>query len=43
MSTLDDPDISLSDIFTGALPFAVIMLLVLILLIAYPELSLVLV
>ncbi len=42
-STLDDPDISLSDIFTGALPFAVIMLLVLILLIAYPELSLFLV
>lgn len=42
-STLDDPDISLADIFTGALPFAVIMLLVLILLIAYPELSLILV
>ena len=42
-STLNDPDISLSDIFTGALPFAVIMLLVLILLIAYPELSLMLI
>ncbi len=42
-STLNDPEISLADIFTGAFPFAVIMLLVLILLIAYPELSLVLV
>jgi len=42
-STLDDPDITLADIFTGAFPFAVIMLLVLILLIAYPELSLILV
>ncbi len=42
-STLNDPDISLSDIFTGALPFAVIMLMVLILLIAYPELSLMLI
>ncbi len=41
-STLNDPEISLADIFTGAFPFAVIMLLVLILLIAYPELSLVL-
>jgi len=42
-STLNDPDISLSDIFTGAFPFAVIMLLVLMLLTAYPELSLLLV
>ena len=41
-STLNDPEISLADIFIGAFPFAVIMLLVLILLIAYPELSLVL-
>lgn len=41
-STLNDPNISLADIFLGALPFAFIMLLVLILLIAYPQLSLVL-
>lgn len=42
-STLDDERISLYDIFAGAFPFAVIMLLVLILLIAFPGLSLVLV
>jgi tripartite ATP-independent transporter DctM subunit len=42
-STLDDDRISLYDIFAGAFPFAVIMLLVLILLIAFPALSLVLV
>jgi tripartite ATP-independent transporter DctM subunit len=42
-STLDDDRISLYDIFAGAFPFAVIMLLVLILLIAFPGLSLVLV
>lgn len=42
-STLDDDRISLYDIFAGAFPFAVIMLLVLILLIAFPWLSLVLV
>ncbi len=41
-STINDPSITLKDIFTGAFPFAVIMLLVLILLIAYPEISLVL-
>lgn len=39
-STLSDPSISLADIFIGAFPFAVTMLLVLILLIAYPVLSL---
>lgn len=39
----DDDRISLFDIFAGAFPFAVIMLLVLILLIAFPGLSLVLV
>jgi tripartite ATP-independent transporter DctM subunit len=38
-STLNDPDISLKDVFLGALPFAVIMLLVLILLINFPVLS----
>ena len=38
-STLDDDRISLFDIFAGAFPFAVMMLLVLILLIAFPQLS----
>ncbi len=42
-STLADDRISLYDIFAGAFPFAAIMLLVLILLIAFPSLSLVLV
>lgn len=42
-STLSDDRISLYDIFAGAFPFAVIMLIVLILLIAFPQLSLVLV
>jgi len=42
-STLHDDRISLYDIFAGAFPFAVIMLLVLILLIIFPQLSLVLV
>ena len=42
-STINDPDISLYDIFFGAFPFAVVMLLVLILLIAFPWLSLALV
>ena len=41
-STLTDETIGLKDIFLGAFPFAVIMLLVLVLLIAYPQLSLVL-
>ncbi len=39
-STIDDPDITLFDIFAGAFPFAVTMLLVLIVLIMYPPLSL---
>jgi tripartite ATP-independent transporter DctM subunit len=39
-TTLDDDSISLFDIFAGAFPFAVLMLLVLILLIVYPGLSL---
>lgn len=38
-ATLDDPSISLKDVFLGALPFAFIMLLVLILIIRYPALS----
>jgi len=42
-STLADDRISLYDIFAGALPFAAIMFVVLILLIAFPWLSLVLV
>lgn len=39
-STIRDPSITLSHIFTGAFPFAVVMLLILILIIAFPELSL---
>ena len=39
-STLNDPTIKLADIFAGAFPFAVIMLLVLFAIIAWPELSL---
>lgn len=39
-STIDDPDVTLFDIFSGAFPFAVTMLLVLIILIMYPSLSL---
>lgn len=40
-TTLNDYPISLFDIFAGAFPFAVIMLIVLIILIAFPSLSLV--
>ena len=39
-STIQDPSISLYDIFAGAFPFAVIMFFVLILIIAFPWLSL---
>ena len=39
-STLNDPSISLFDIFYGAFPFAVTMLLVLILLVIFPQISL---
>lgn len=39
-STINDPSITLSHIFTGALPFACIMLLVLIAIIIFPWLSL---
>ncbi|MEM8852285.1 MAG: TRAP transporter large permease, partial [Pseudomonadota bacterium] len=42
-ATLDDKRISLKDIFVGAFPFAVVMLVVLIILIRFPELSLALV
>lgn len=39
-SSLNDPDIKLSDVFIGAFPFALIMLAVLILIIIFPSLSL---
>ena len=42
-STIDDPNVTLFDIFAGAFPFAVIMLLVLLLIIAFPPLSLMLI
>ncbi|MBI4207808.1 MAG: TRAP transporter large permease [Betaproteobacteria bacterium] len=42
-SAINDPTISLGDIFTGALPFATIMLLVLVIVIAFPALSLALI
>jgi len=38
-ATLDDDRISLKDVFIGAFPFALVMLVVLILLIRYPFLS----
>jgi C4-dicarboxylate transporter DctM subunit len=38
-ATLNDPKISLKDVFMSAFPFAVIMLLVLVLIIKYPVLS----
>lgn len=38
-STLNRPDVSLKDVFLGALPFAGVMLLVLVLLIVFPVLS----
>ena len=41
-STLNDPRISLGDIFRGTFPFTVIMFLVLLLLLFFPQLSLVL-
>ncbi|MEE8333173.1 MAG: TRAP transporter large permease subunit, partial [Alphaproteobacteria bacterium] len=39
-STIRDPSITLTHIFTGAFPFAVIMLFVLILIIVFPQISL---
>tara|TARA_A100001037_G_C14927829_1_gene534626 strand:+ start:276 stop:482 length:207 start_codon:yes stop_codon:yes gene_type:complete len=41
-SAINDPTVSLSDIFAGAFPFAVTMFIVLLILIAYPQLSLIL-
>jgi TRAP-type mannitol/chloroaromatic compound transport system permease large subunit len=42
-ATVDDQSITLNDIFMGALPFALVMLGVLVILIAFPQISLVLV
>jgi tripartite ATP-independent transporter DctM subunit len=42
-STLDDQNISLGDVFSGAFPYVIIMVLVLILLVIFPQISLVLV
>jgi tripartite ATP-independent transporter DctM subunit len=42
-ATVDDPSITLKDIFMGALPFAAVMLIVLVILIAFPQISLALV
>ena len=39
-ATIDDPSITLNDVFMGALPFAAVMMCVLILLIAFPQISL---
>lgn len=39
-ATIDDPSISLNDVFMGALPFAAVMLVVLVLLIVFPQISL---
>lgn len=38
-STINDPNITLFDVFAGAFPFAVVMLFVLIAIIAFPQLS----
>jgi len=38
-SALDDPDVSLGDVFLGAAPFALIMLFCLILVIAFPAIA----
>jgi len=42
-ATIDDKSISLNDVFMGALPFALVMLGVLVILIAFPQISLVLI
>ena len=42
-STLNDDRIKLKDVFLGALPFAAVMLVVLILLIRFPQISLALI
>jgi C4-dicarboxylate transporter DctM subunit len=42
-ATIDDKSISLNDVFMGALPFALVMLGVLVILIAFPQISLALI
>jgi tripartite ATP-independent transporter DctM subunit len=42
-STLDDQSISLNDVFAGSFPYVIIMILVLILVVIFPQISLVLV
>jgi len=42
-ATIDDKSITLNDIFMGALPFAAVMLGVLVILIAFPQISLALI
>ena len=39
-ATIDDPSITLNDVFMGALPFAAVMLVVLVVLIVFPQISL---
>ena len=39
-ATIDDPSITLNDVFMGALPFAAVMLVVLVILILFPQISL---
>jgi C4-dicarboxylate transporter, DctM subunit len=39
-ATVDDPSITLNDVFMGALPFAAVMLVVLVILILFPQISL---
>jgi TRAP-type mannitol/chloroaromatic compound transport system permease large subunit len=42
-STLDDQSITLNDVFAGSLPYVAIMILVLILVVIFPQISLVMV
>lgn len=42
-AAIDEPSISLNDVFMGALPFAAVMLLVLVVLIVFPQISLALI
>ena len=42
-ATIDDLSITLNDVFMGALPFAAVMLLVLVALIVFPQISLALI
>ena len=42
-STLDDQSITLNDVFAGAFPYVLIMIVVLVLVVGFPQISLVLV